>query len=568
VGDVSTLGDINSANTTIVVNGDYHITAVFSRPTLTVRVNGGGNVTPEAGEHYYDIGSNATLSAAPNANWAFLNWTGAVSSNETSANVTMDIDKTVTANFHRTHGDLALDVSGNGGINPDAGTHNYPAGTPVNIIAAPSAGWQFVQWSGDTSEVSNIYAANATVTINGDYHITAVFAEIGVSNAGGGGGWSGGAGSAATIDKTITGLLTLTNDDGFIFDSVEAISYDALAALKIPYGTVLKNKAGSALSVITMINVKEPDAPQAGTQVIGSVYDLQPDGAVFDPPVPLTITYAENSFPGGVSEDMLCIALWDKATKTYIPLDVTVDTGKNTLTAYISQFSRYAILAKPKPAEFVLSDLVISPDDFNLGDKVDVSIGVTNIGHLSGGYTCKPVLNGKPLEPQSVILEGGQQATLHFTFPALDRGKNGITIGDFSGSFEVSLTPPAFKVVSLRVSERYAEIGQRIDIKALIENTGQATGTYIVSLVINGSIQEARKVTVPGETSREVRFNYTTSRPGRIAPSTTTTRCRSTRSNRSSWRRPGRSPVRAPSSRSRSSRAPRRRGSRCRSWCR
>lgn len=439
-GNVGSLGNAHSANTTIIISGDYHIAANFTRPVLTVQINGGGSVAPGAGSHAYDIGSDVALSAASNGNWDFINWTGAVSTNATSANVTVDVDKTVTANFQRTHGDLILSLSGSGSITPAPGTYNHPAGTPVNIVAAPAPGWQFVQWNGDTGAVGNIYSNNTTLMINGDYHITATFAQIGASSAGGGGGGYSGGGAIAD-DKTITGLLTLTNDDGFIFDNIEATSFDALARLGIPYGTTLKNKAGNALSVITIVDVKKPDEPQAGAQLIGNVYDFQPSGATFDPAIPLTITYYETDFPEGITADMLVIALWNDETKTYEPLDFTIDKARHEITAHISHFSRYAVLAVPKPAKFNVSGLTIAPEKINLGDVVDVSVDIANSGHLTGDYTCSAALNGKPLEPQTVTLAGGTQTTLHFTFIALNRGTNDISAGGLESSFEVSLTP-------------------------------------------------------------------------------------------------------------------------------
>lgn len=514
-GDTGTLGNVNSANTTIFINGDYHITANFSRPILTIIINGGGDVSPGAGTHFYDIGSNATLTAISNGNWTFLSWTGAISSNTSSMNITMDTDKTVTANFLRTHGDLTISVTGSGSITPSTGSYKHPAGTEVNIVAIPSPGWQFVRWNGDTDTVENAYSSNTTIKINGDYNITAIFTTIGTSSTGGGEGMGGG-GAVVADDKTITGLLTLVNEQGFLFDNVEATSFDARATLNLPFGTTVKNKVGYPLRILTITNVREPNAPQEGTTLIGNVYDFQPDDATFDPPVPLTISYYDKELPEGITEDMLCIALWDEKTKAYAPLEFNIDTIKNKVTAYITHFSRYTLLAIPKPATFTVSDLVITPNSVNPGDEVKVSVKIANTGHLSGEYTCHLIVNGEQIKQQTTTLEGGKETILEFTLIALERGTNEINIGGLADTFEVSLTPPAFTIVSLRVSESDVKLGQTVEIKAIAANSGQATGIYQLELYINDEIMETRKVFIAGETKREIRFYYTAIATGRI----------------------------------------------------
>jgi len=55
---------------------------------------------------------------------------------------------------------------------PTEGTHTYSAETVVNLTATPDAGYRFVNWTGN---VANVNDATTTITINGNYTITANF---------------------------------------------------------------------------------------------------------------------------------------------------------------------------------------------------------------------------------------------------------------------------------------------------------------------------------------------------------------------------------------------------------
>jgi len=45
----------------------------------------------------------------------------------------------------------------------------------VDLVAEPEAGYHFVNWTGDVGTIADVNAATTTITINGDYSITASF---------------------------------------------------------------------------------------------------------------------------------------------------------------------------------------------------------------------------------------------------------------------------------------------------------------------------------------------------------------------------------------------------------
>lgn len=66
--------------------------------TTAVDPTGGGTISPAAGTHTYAEGLVVPVTAMPNALYTFDHWSGACSGSGTCS-VTMDADKSVTANF-------------------------------------------------------------------------------------------------------------------------------------------------------------------------------------------------------------------------------------------------------------------------------------------------------------------------------------------------------------------------------------------------------------------------------------------------------------------------------------
>ena len=74
---------------------------------------------------------------------------------------------------------LTMAVNGIGMTTPAVGSHNYAAGTVVNITATPDNEWQFVNWTtANMSEIANATAASTTVTMDESKTVRANFALL------------------------------------------------------------------------------------------------------------------------------------------------------------------------------------------------------------------------------------------------------------------------------------------------------------------------------------------------------------------------------------------------------
>jgi len=187
-GDMGTIADVNAPTTTITMNADYSVTANFEqipsgKANLTTSSTVGGSVTnPGEGAFLYDVGAVVDLVAEAEQGYSFVNWTGDVGTiadaNALSTTITMDGDYAVTANFVRTYTryDLTISSTDGGSVTvPGEGTFAYDEGTVVDLVADAATGYMFIYWTGDVDTVANVNAASTTITMDGDYSITAHF---------------------------------------------------------------------------------------------------------------------------------------------------------------------------------------------------------------------------------------------------------------------------------------------------------------------------------------------------------------------------------------------------------
>jgi len=104
-GNVDIIADVNAAETTITIDGDYEITANFiAQYNLTIDSTDGGAVTaPGEGTFAYDPDMMVELVATPDTDYRFVKWTGDVDTiadvNAASTTITMSNNYSITANL-------------------------------------------------------------------------------------------------------------------------------------------------------------------------------------------------------------------------------------------------------------------------------------------------------------------------------------------------------------------------------------------------------------------------------------------------------------------------------------
>jgi len=132
----------------------------------------GGSVSPGSDE--YEEGTSVEITATPNDDWVFTEWTGDHTGTSNPVSVTMDSDKDITALFIKREYPLTVNIEGEGTVGErvvQEKTTDYEAGTTVELTANPADGWVFVEWQGDIEGDQN----PETITIDQATEVTAVF---------------------------------------------------------------------------------------------------------------------------------------------------------------------------------------------------------------------------------------------------------------------------------------------------------------------------------------------------------------------------------------------------------
>jgi uncharacterized repeat protein (TIGR01451 family) len=176
----------SSASTNVTMSGPESVTANFvvnnvgvtintSLSGLAVSVDGG---TPHAAPVAvsWQVGSPHTIATTspqtPSAGtrYTFANWSdsGAISHPVTASAGTLSYSASFSTSYLLTAG---VSPSGGGTVSPASGSY-YAAGTPVPLVATPSAGYVFSSWTGPVASASS---ASTNVTMTGPESVTANF---------------------------------------------------------------------------------------------------------------------------------------------------------------------------------------------------------------------------------------------------------------------------------------------------------------------------------------------------------------------------------------------------------
>jgi len=91
----------------------------------------------------------------------------------------------------------------------------------------------------------------------------------------------------------------------------------------------------------------------------------------------------------------------------------------------------------PKPPEFNITDLKISPSEVWIGQPVTISVKVANVGEAAGSYPVVLMINGVLEQTETVVLEGATSTKVEFTVIKKEEGSYSVQIYDLTGMFNV-----------------------------------------------------------------------------------------------------------------------------------
>ena len=180
----------SASPTTITMDGDRSVTANFNQTcyTLSTSASPGASGSVETDiepnctgdTSRYAAGTQVQLTANPTQSYTFDHWSGDASGSANPTTVTMDRDRSVTANYQQCFSlNASVDPGGSGSVETDIApnctgdANKYAAGTQVRITANPALGYIFDHWSEGASGSAN----PTTVTMDQNRSVTANFSE-------------------------------------------------------------------------------------------------------------------------------------------------------------------------------------------------------------------------------------------------------------------------------------------------------------------------------------------------------------------------------------------------------
>jgi uncharacterized repeat protein (TIGR02543 family) len=111
---------------------------------LTIKVEGNGTVNINPQKTAYKQGENVTLTAFPAEGYEFVGWSGDITSQETSINVTITKNMIITANFTLKQYVINASVSGTGGSIEPSGLVIVNYGENITFAITPDTGYHIL----------------------------------------------------------------------------------------------------------------------------------------------------------------------------------------------------------------------------------------------------------------------------------------------------------------------------------------------------------------------------------------------------------------------------------------
>jgi len=253
-----------------------------------------------------------------------------------------------------------------------------------------------------------------------------------------------------TVKLTIDGVVEKSEDITLGVQESETVSWNVKKTTPGTYSVDVNGLIGSFK--VETEEGPEPEPPEPASFILSNLV-VSPSTVEPDETVTVSVTvmnvgeesgsYTVELLIDGVKVDEYTVTL-DGGFSETVEFTVTEDT-EGTYTASIGELSDSFTVETPTPpptpAEFELSNLVVSPTTVEIGEPISVSVTVTNVGEEAGSYTAELLIDDSKVDEDTVTLVGGASETVEFTGVSGEEGSHTVSVGDLSGSFTVEMPP-------------------------------------------------------------------------------------------------------------------------------
>ena len=167
-----------------------------------------------------------------------------------------------------------------------------------------------------------------------------------------------------------------------------------------------------------------------------------------------------------------------------------------------------------KPATFTLTDLTIDPLEAYVGEAVQISANLTNIGDLEGNKTLNLEINDVIKDTMNVTLSGNSTETVAFTDIEMAEGNYSVKVGDLTGAFNIKPAPPeSSKIILSNFLSNPYEIWayDNITFTANAANPSDQHDMLTVKVMIDDELVSTQIIALDAGASQTVQFTVNAS---------------------------------------------------------
>ena len=477
----ATVVHFGSTSATPTVNSDTQITVTSPAGSGTVDVTvttpGGTSATSSADQFTYNVAAPTVTSVTPSSGplaggtSITITGTGFVS----GASVTIG-GTTAASSFVSSTSLTATTPSGTAGAksvvvtNPDTQTSNtnitftYMASPPSVTSVAPSSG----PLAGGTSITitGTGFVSGASVTIGGTTAASSFVSSTSLTA-------TTPSGTAGAKSVAVTNPDTQTSNTNITFTYAAAPTVTSItpnagitaggttvtiigtgfygggstsAVSAVKFGS--SNAAGYTVNSDTRISaVTPPDTAHTVNVVIttsGGDGTLNNGYTYADAPTSTTTTTTPTTSTTTTTPPVITTTASTTTTQaTTTSTSAITTTPSTTTTTSTPPITSTTPVVTTRPAAFAPSSLIINPGKVKPGEKVNVSIKITNNGDITGTDEISLMVNNLIVESKDVTLGGGESTVVTFTTNSTSIGKYTIGLAGLNGNFTVSKSTTA-----------------------------------------------------------------------------------------------------------------------------
>jgi len=161
------------------------------------------------------------------------------------------------------------------------------------------------------------------------------------------------------------------------------------------------------------------------------------------------------------------------------------------------------------PAKFTLTNLTITPNNVTVGEAVQISVNVTNVGDLEGNDTVNFEINNVVKDSQNITLAGAATQIVTYSDIETTYGNFTAKVGDLTGTFLINPAPPGSSKIILSNLNFYPyEVwpNQPVNATAIAQNPTAKPDKLTVVVTVDNVWVETKVIEVNASSSETVEF--------------------------------------------------------------